>query len=373
MIESPAATAVAGAAPPATFEGRPLRVMQVMAGAREGGAETFFVTLVLALARAGLDQHVIMRPNLGRAAALRAGGLAPIELPFGRWTDFTTVPMLKRQAAVYRPDIVLTWMSRASALFPAGDFLRLARLGGYYKIKNYRRCDHLICNTRDIVRHVEAQGWPATRVHYVPNFARADDVPAIDRARLDTPAGAPLVLALGRLHAAKAYDVLLRALALEKRAFLWLAGEGALRGELEGLARSLGLAERVRFLGWRTDRAALFAAADVCVVPSRVEPFGNVVVEAWAHRCPVVAAASVGPANLIADRADGLLVPVDDPAALAEALARVIDDGDLARRLVEAGARRHAAEFTEEACTARYLDLFRRLLAARAGARAAPS
>lgn len=351
---------------PVTFEGQSLRVMQVIAGGREGGAETFFVSLALALHRAGLDQLVVMRHNLARSVALTTGGLAPIELPFKRWIDFTTPTMLRRQAKIYRPDIVLTWMNRASGMFPKGDFLRLARLGGFYDLKHYRRCDHLLCITPAIVEHVVAQGWPRERAHYMVNFAQIGDRPPVPRAALQTPEDAPLILALGRLHEAKAFDVLLRALTIETRPFLWLAGDGPLHGELKALAEHLGLGDRVRFLGWRDDRDGLFGAADICVFPSRYEPHGTVTMEAWGHRRPLVAAAAAGPAAYVHDGEDGLLVPIDDPGALAAGIARVIDAPDLAARLVEAGWRRYQAEFTEDACVRRYLDLFQRLLAARA-------
>ncbi len=345
--------------PPAvSVQGHRLRVMQVIAGAREGGAETFFVNLVLALHRAGLDQLVVMRENLARSVALRAGGVEPVELPFKRWFDLTTHIVLRREVKIYQPDIVLTWMNRASGMVPGGDFLRLARLGGFYNLRHYRRCDHLLCITPDIVEHVVAQGWPRERAHYVANFAALGDGPPIDRARLDTPAQAPVLLALARLHRAKAIDVLLQALAIETRAYLWIAGDGPLRGELRALAGHLGVADRVRFLGWRDDRDALFGAADVCVFPSRYEPHGTVTMEAWAYRRPLVAAAAAGPAAYVRDGEDGLLVPVDDAPGLAAAIGRVIDQPALAARLVEGGWRR-------------YLDLFRRLLAQRMGERAA--
>ncbi len=355
--------------PTTIYDGRPLRVMQVMAGARQGGAETFFVSLVLALHRAGLDQLVVLRRNLARAVALSGGGVEPVELPFGRWTDFSTVPVLRHEVKIYRPDIVLTWMNRASAMFPRGDFLRLARLGGYYKLKNYRKCDHLLCITPDLVEHTVRRGWPRERAHYMPNFAAVGDAPPVARDRLDTPKDAPVLLALGRLHKAKAIDVLLEALAIEKRPYLWIAGDGPLRAELERLADRLGVAGRVRFLGWREDRDALFAAADICVFPSRYEPHGTVTMEAWGSRRPLVAAASAGPAAFVNDGEDGLLVPTEDAPALARAIGRVIDEPDLAKRLVKAGRARYQAEFTEAACVERYLDLFQTLLAGRAPAR----
>ncbi len=345
--------------------------MQVMAGGRQGGAETQYVNLVLALNRAGLDQRAVIRRHPARAATLRAGGVEPLELPFGSWTDFTTVPALKREITSYRPDIVLTWMNRASKMVPAGDFLRLGRLGGYYDVKYYRRCDYLICNTQDIVEHVVRSGWPRSRAHLMLNFAPVRDLPAISRAALNTPEDAKVVVALGRLHKAKAFDTLLQALAIERRPYLWLAGEGPLRRELESLAGTLGIADRVRFLGWRDDREALLAAADIGIVPSRFEPFGSVVIEAWAHRLPLVATASAGPAAVVRDGEDGLLVPIDDAAAMAASLTRIIDGPGLGPRLVDAGWRRYQAEFTESAAVTRWLALFRQLLAARAGKRAA--
>ena len=355
---------------PVTFQGQPLRVMQVMAGAREGGAETFFVSLVSALQRAGLDQLVAIRKNPARATALRHGGLAPVELPFGRWFDFTTVPALRRQIKTYRPHVVMTWMNRASGMVPRGDFLRLARLGGFYDLKHYHRCDHLIGITPGLVEHIVAQGWPRARAHYLPNFAAmgtgVGEAPPVMRESLDTPVEAPLLLALGRLHRAKAFDVLLEALTLETRPYLWLAGDGPLRAELEALAGKLGVAERVRFLGWRDDRSALFGAADVCVFPSRYEPHGTVTMEAWGHRTPLVAAASAGPAAYVRDGEDGILVPTDDAPALAAAIGRVIDEPALATHLVEGGWQRYQAEFTEAACVARYLELFETLLEERA-------
>ncbi|WP_282610560.1 glycosyltransferase [Pelagibius sp. Alg239-R121] len=349
-----------------------MRILNVMSGGKAGGAETFFVSLVLALHDAGHESRAVIRSHPERAALIEAGGVVPLELPFRKWFDFTTKAALKREIADFRPDVVMTWMSRASAICPTGDFLRLARLGGYYPIKNFRNCDHLICNTTDLVDHVVKSGWPRERADYLPNFARIESAPPMARAAFDTPEDVPLLLALGRLHPVKALDVLLRALAIETRPYLWIGGEGALRTELETLARELGVADRVRFLGWRNDKAALFGAADICAFPSRVEPFGNVVLDAWGYGKPIVAAASTGPAELLRNDRDGLLVPVDDHAALAVALARVIDEEGLGARLVVEGRKRFDAEFTETACVQRYVTLFETLAQERRATRGEP-
>ena len=96
-------------------------------------------------------------------------------------------------------------------------------------------------------------------------------------------------------------------------------------------------------------------------MPSRVEPFGLVILEAWAAGVPVVAAASPGPRHVIEAETSGLLVPVEDEAALAAAIGRVIDDRALARHLVAGGKRRLAERFSETATVAAYRAYFERV------------
>lgn len=342
-----------------------MKILQAMAGAATGGAEAFFERLALAFQRAGIGQRVAIRREPGRAQRLRAGGIDPIELPFGGWFDFTTKPGLKRAIADFRPQIVLTWMNRASAVCPvasaAAPFVQVGRLGGYYDLKYYKNCRHLIANTEDIRRHLIAKGWPEDRAHYLPNFVDATRVAPIRRSELQTASDTFTILALGRLHTNKGFDTLLRAFADLPRSMLWLAGAGPEEAALKALARELGIFERVRFLGWREDTAALLGACDVLVSSSRHEPLGNVVIEAWAQNRPVIATASAGPAALIRDGENGLLVPVDEPAALAAAIRRAMNDPALRGRLAQAGRLAYEASFTERAVVAQYRQFFDRI------------
>jgi glycosyltransferase involved in cell wall biosynthesis len=179
----------------------------------------------------------------------------------------------------------------------------------------------------------------------VPNFA--PDFAGAAPAALPAPPGAPRLLALGRLHRNKGFDVLLRALALLPGAHLSLAGEGPERAALEALAREGGVADRVSFLGWREDTGALLAACDVFVCPSRHEPLGNVVLEAWSAARPVVAAAVQGPCEIMRDGETGLLVPPEAPEPLAAAVAALLADAPRRAALAAAGRaefeRAHAA------------------------------
>jgi len=324
-----------------------MRLLNAMAGAHHGGAEAFFERLAIGLAKAGVEQKVIIRKDAERADRLRGGGVAVTQLPFGGLLDFCTPFALRKICRTYRPDVVLTWMNRATRMMPAGDYSFVARLGGYYDIRYYRRCDHLIGNTRDIVDYLIGQGWPSDRAHYVPNFVSVGALPPVSRGEQATPDDAPLLLSLGRLHANKAFDVLLAALPQVPDAVLWIAGEGPERNALQALAQELGVLDRVRFLGWRQDVAALMATCDVYVCPSRHEPLGNVVIEAWAASRPVVAAASQGPSALIENGVTGMLAAVDSPDELAVQINRVLDDRTLAGELATNGFREYEEKFTE--------------------------
>jgi len=341
-----------------------LRIFQAMAGARLGGAEAFFERLALAFARAGVNQRVAIRRDAARAQLLTRGGVAVTQLRFGGPLDLPSRIGFARELDAFDPEIVLGWMNRACGalpprwLLPRARYVAVGRLGGYYDLKYYRRCDWLIGNTPDLRDYLVRSGWPASRAVYLPNFVDAAPAVAIDRASLGARIDQPVALALGRLHANKAFDVLIAAAAALPDLQVWIAGEGPLEDALRAQARASGVEARVRFLGWRQDIGALLAAADLLVCPSRHEPLGNVVIEAWAHRRPVIAATSAGPSQLIRHMETGLLVPVDDVTALAAAIARLAGDPAQGAALAAAGRAAYEAEFTEAAVVKRYLDFF---------------
>jgi len=162
--------------------------------------------------------------------------------------------------------------------------------------------------------------------------------PAADRAAAARELGfePPMILAVGGLGPRKGYGDLLDALG-RLRAFDWtlaLCGEGPDRGALEARARSLGIDPRIRFCGWipRHRIATYFAAADIFVHPALVEAAGNVILEAQAAGCAVVATDCGGPAEYVIEGETGKTVPPEDPAALADALRALLeDDADRAR------------------------------------------
>jgi glycosyltransferase involved in cell wall biosynthesis len=327
------------------------RVAHVMAGAVHGGAELFFERLCVALHDAGEEVLPVIRTNAERAALLRDAGMRPAEFAFGTRLDLLTRPRLRAALTAFAPRVVVAWMSRAAMHAPRGDWLLAGRLGGYYDLRYYRRCEHLIGNTRGIVAWLRQQGWAENRTTYLPNFV--DDFAATAPAT-DVPTGGKLLLGLGRLHTDKGFDTLIRALPRLRGVTLAIAGVGPEDANLRALARREGVADRVHFLGWRRDAGALLRAADLFVCSSRVEPLGNMVIEAWSASRPVVAVAADGPAELIVDGVDGLLVPHEDPSALADAIGALLEDPTQAAALAAAGRARFEAEFARASVVAQW-------------------
>ncbi|MBP1850659.1 glycosyltransferase [Rhizobium halophytocola] len=351
-----------------------MKILQVLAGGKFGGAETAFVDMAIALHEAGQTVEVATRANDIRVPRLRAAGVPVHTLPFGGGFDFYTRWKLKRIIRRFRPDIVQSWMSRASAAVPKWTpgmgiprYQVVSRLGGYYKLKYFRAADHYLAITPDIARYIVAGGINAGRVHFIANFAETEPVEQpVDRSQLAVPEGAPLLLAMGRLHDAKGFDTLIETVAAMPGVHLRIAGEGPDRASLEGLIARLaadgGAAAdaqaRIKLLGWRTDRAALLQASDIFVMSSRKEPFGTIFVQAWAENTPLIATRAEGPSQFVQDGEDGLLVDIDDKAEMRAAIQRLIDDPALARQLSAAGYQRYLQEFTKQACVEAHLAFY---------------
>ena len=332
-----------------------MKILHVMAGAESGGAENIFLESVLALHEAGLSQRIVTRDNNAfRLQQFRERGVAVDLAAFNLWWRPPTNAAIARAIEAHQPDVIEYWMGRAGTFAPASQRARsIGWYGGYYKIKRFKNCAYHVGLTKDLVRHIREQGAEADRIGLIHTYAEFPDTPPTPRESLNTPPDAPVVLALARLHWKKGLDLLLQSVAamadMPRPPVCWIAGEGPLRADLEKQAADLGVNDRVRFLGWRDDRAALLAACDVVAFPSRYEPFGTVTVDAWAANRPLVAAKSQGPGAYVSHEQDGLLVEIDDVDGLTAALRRVLLDPDLAARLVVGGRAAYEAQFTKAA------------------------
>lgn len=207
-------------------------------------------------------------------------------------------------------------------------------------------------------------GLAPERIQVIHN-AVALDAPPGDRQAIRRELGAgdrPVVAIVGRLAKEKGHRTLLLAakeLVGHPRAPLFaIVGEGATRDELEALVDELGIRESVRFLGRRTDVAAIYQAVDVIVNASSLEGLSMTLLESLAARKTVVASTIPGNMEIIRPEETGLLFPTGSVEALTEALCRVLDDPDLADRLARNGHDLVRREYSLQEMVRRYEGLY---------------
>lgn len=354
---------------------RRLATLHVIGGRKLGGAERFFTRLVNALARRGEAVAAVTVAG-GEIDAALAPQVRRFHAPLAGVWDLWSRWRVGRAVRTFQPAIVQTYMGRATRLTrlpPGRPAVHLARLGGYYNLKGYRHAHAWVGNTRGIRDYLVAEGLPAGRVFHIGNFV--DPAPTLPRSSLEdlrrrwqVPHEARVVLGLGRLHPNKGFVDLLEAFASLPRQWeghpLWLVmvGEGPLRDTLGARASQLGIADRLVWAGWQYDPAPWYQMADLFVCSSRHEPLGNVILEAWANRVPVLTTRAQGPLELVEDGVDGLLAPVADAPALGRALIQALAMPSARwAQMTAAGQAKVDRLYSEQAVVAAYLELYGRL------------
>lgn len=196
---------------------------------------------------------------------------------------------------------------------------------------------------------------PASRITTVRNGISPLEEPDAQRCRKlrrewNFADHQPLIVTVARLAAEKGLSCLLQSLVsvgkTHPEARFIVVGEGPMQEQLHREAKSLGVWERVVFTGFRRDAKDIIAAGDIFVLPSLAEPFGLVLLEAMALRKPVIATRAGGPLEIVAEEETGLLVPPDDPNALARAIQQLLSHPTAAATMGQAGRTRFEHHFT---------------------------
>jgi len=350
-----------------------------------GGAELWHLRTALALRGRGHQVAMLLRPG-ALAQKAREEDLSVTTLPMAFDLDLSSF----FQALAYfwreRPDLILLNDQRecriiAPAALLAGIKVRVQRKGwpflkGSWRDKiTYRFfVTDLIANAEAVARVFrEKSGIAPGRIRTFPNgvdLARFNDADRMAfRERLLPNQGEALIGAAGRLVSQKGFDLLILALnmlAEEGVAFrAAIAGRGPELPLLKKMAKDAGVSDRVVLLGHVEDIPSFLAALDVFVFPSRMEGRSNALAEAMASRAPIVVTDIPGNDELIVHEKTGLLVPPEDPRALARAIKRIIIDKELAQRLATA-ARSWAEQNLD---SAKILDEIEAYLKELAGAR----
>jgi glycosyltransferase involved in cell wall biosynthesis len=313
-------------------------------------------------------------------------------IPERRRFDLSVLPALRSVVERQRPDLVVSHSVKSHFLVWRShiwrDFPWIAFHHGYTttdrKMRIYNRLDRWSLPVADrlvTVCHAFAEelasntGVPIAKMSVQHNSIRARraaslaDAQAL-RLKLGIGTGESVLLAVGRLSKEKAHIDLLTAFARlretnhELRCKLIIVGDGPEQGMLEAAARSKGIHADLIFTGQESDVQPFYAAADVFVLPSHSEGSPNVLLEAMAANLPIVATAVGGVPEIVENNESALLVPANDPNAMAAAIARLLSEEDLGRRLTTHAAAlvatRHTPENYVRSLTKIYRDVINR-------------
>jgi glycosyltransferase involved in cell wall biosynthesis len=347
----------------------------------EGGADRVTVTLLRHLDRVRFAPSIALVRATGPLVAEVPPDVAVVDLAASRLAR--SVPPLARAIARLRPDVVFSTASAANVFAVAAHRLARSRARlvlsertalvrtdrGRIRAAIELRAKRLLYPRADLVTAVsegvaadlrDLLGLPVEKVATVFNPVVADDLEELAREPVTHPffsGAAPVVVACGRLVEVKDYPTMLDAFARvrERRPVkLAVLGDGPLRGALEATTRARGLGDDVAFLGFDPNPYKFMARARLLLQSSRAEGLPGTLIQSMACGTPVVATdCDHGPREVVHSGADGVLVPVGDAAALADATLRLLDD-DRARSRMADAARRAASAFSLSASLRRY-------------------
>lgn len=356
-------------------EPRPDRLAYVIGELGKGGAEYQLYELLRGLDRTRFEPAVFVLSDGGYWSDRIRELDVPVH-PIARRgsADVMRVVRLRRALKAHAPDVLHT------VLWSANTYGRLAAVGlgvpfvvtaernviarPRWQVALERGLDPLtdlyLVNSASVTENlVEREGLPLAKVRVIHNGIDLARLPPFEldrsaaRARAGLPDGRRFVAQVGRLAPQKDYPTFLTAAAQVARAvadvdFL-VVGEGGLRAELEALARTLGIAERVHFLGLRHDVPALLGGVDVLALTSIYEGLPNVVIEGMAAGAVAVATDVGGADELIVPGETGVLVQPRDPTDVARAIVDLLGDDARRQRFAVAARRRIEASFSFEA------------------------
>lgn len=366
-----------------------LKVLQLIPTLDRSGAEKQMAILAEGLPRDRFQVEVAALTRLGPLEADLRRAEIPVTNIGKRWKlDPLAIQRLHRLLKAKRFDVVQTW------IFAANTYGRVAARRAnvpvivtaemavdLWKGKGHLAIDRrlaewtdcVVGNSRAVVDFYRQAGIADERLAMIPSGITDEEPPAESsaavRAELGLAADAPLILFAGRLAPQKGVADLIAAIDLmrygQPEVRTLIVGDGPLRAQLEEQVEAFRLTDEVRFLGHRDDVPRLLAAADLLVLPSLYEGLPNVVLEAMRFSKPVVATSAPGTTEVVSHERTGLLVPPQNPPALAQALRTLLRDPERARKMGAEGRACVESEFRADTMITRFADLYERLAKAK--------
>jgi glycosyltransferase involved in cell wall biosynthesis len=337
-----------------------MRVLQVITPSKIAGAERSTTSLCEHLVKAGHEVLVACKAGHPLAGVMRGVGLEVRDARIAGKLNLAAPFRLARLAREFGAEVIHTQLSTAALWGSAAGRIAGLPVVAHVRALNSKTCylaaDRVIAISHAAKRHLVAQGMREEKIDVVYtglDAARYTTTLPHDeaKARLEIEADRPTVGVIAHLTAKKGHAVFLDAAARVAKQhpdtlFLFL-GDGPEREALEAQAESLGIADRVRFLGFHDDVLPFYAAMDVVVLPSIAgEGLPRTLLEASFMGIPVVGTELSGVPEIIVEGETGYVVPVGAAEPMAKRIAALVTDAELRARLGAAGAARIREQFT---------------------------
>lgn len=348
-----------------------LKILHVCGSHNRTGTEKVFLRLINAQMKLpGYEVLPLVAENSWLAARLTEREIphqtAPFKTGLKALFDKQTRGTIEETLAAFKPDVVQNWAGRWSRFIPRTPQPQVARMGLPMPKKYVKNADYVVCATDDVCQYLRKKGLPEAQTVHIPTIVNIppkgfEDFRYDVRAEYGIPHEAHLVLLLGRLHESKGFDVALFALnTLPENVHMLIVGEGGEKPGLEDAVAVDDLGHRVHFAGWIDNTSPIFAAADSFLLPSRRQSSCNVILEAWAHKLPVISTDIPAARALVTDKEDGILIPPEDELAIARAVETLLADQKLQASLAKAGEKHVLEVFAEKHIVDKYDALYKK-------------
>jgi glycosyltransferase involved in cell wall biosynthesis len=312
-----------------------MRVINIMFGKGLGGIEQAFVDYTRALNAQNNEVIAVIHPDAQILPALKH--VAPAHIAMiknsGQWDIFAR-KNLRALIKKHKPDAIICHGNRAISMArgAAKNLCPVIGVAHNYNIARLAKTDAAFSITQDLKHKVEQFGQK--HCFQIPNMIEAEHTEP-------THIGEQTIGSLGRFVKKKGFDVLIEAVAIARTTHpelkLMLAGDGEEKSTIEQLIKSHGLEKNIDLVGWVEDKKTFYSSFNIFCLPSHHEPFGIVLLEAFAHAKPIITTASEGPSEITTHGENALVTPTGDAQAMADAICTLLNDQTQATNLAKQG------------------------------------
>ncbi len=342
------------------------RIINAMFAKGLGGIEQAFVDYTQALLLQGYEVICVVSKGAKIVSELQNLGNSRVQViqitQLGKW-DFLAKLKLYNILKNEKPKAVIAHGNRPTSLFRwacTKNKIKLIAVAHNYKIKPLLMADYIFSITQNLKNYIGGSRFPLNRIFVIPNMLKigiGDWGLGIRKNKfnyqpLSPHPQAPTIGVMVRFVKKKGVDVFLKACgALKDKGYKFnaiIGGTGEEQFALQALRDELKLNDYVKFIGWVKDKQEFYNSIDIFCLPSLHEPFGIVILEAFSYKKPIITTNSEGPEETCEDGIDCLMIEKNHAGKLAESLAKLIDNQNLAENLAENGYKKLIENYSLE-------------------------